>query len=194
MEVDNMGMSEIRWPNKGDYWSGENWILYYKNEEGSGEIEVWGLNERGVMTKFRMEPRYIVFIQVYMLMSNYPDQQVDVYEEIEEVLMIVYQGDKLVILGDWNGVVVHNLVIGNMLLQQHKRRRCTWSMLVDGERFQIDYILVTKSFKNQIKITISCPDAYMDSGHNPVLMKSKLQLRRKKMNQKNYKLNFAKIR
>lgn len=48
----------------------------------------------------------------------------------------------------------------------------------DRGRFKIDYIIVKKWFKNQVKDYRSCLAADIDSGHNLLLMKSNLKYKK----------------
>jgi len=45
----------------------------------------------------------------------------------------------------------HDLVITNTLFKNHKRRRYTYKMPGDIDRYQLDYILVKNRYKNQIE-------------------------------------------
>ena len=96
-------------------------------------------------------------IQVYAPTSNAEEAEVEqFYEDLQDLLELTHKKDVLSIIGDWNakvgsqeipgvmgkfGLRVHNeagqrlieicqenaLVMANTLLQQHKRRLCTWT-------------------------------------------------------------------
>ena len=64
-------------------------------------------NERIIVIKLQAEPINILMMQVYMLTSEYDDNEVEVlYDIFEEVLEEDGKGDtNTIILGDWNRVV-----------------------------------------------------------------------------------------
>lgn len=71
----------------------------------------------------------------------------------------------------------HNLIITNTCFDPHRRRRYTWKMPGDINRYQIDYIMVKNRFKNQVKKSRSYPGADIDSDHNLVMMKCELKFK-----------------
>lgn len=72
----------------------------------------------------------------------------------------------------------HNLIITNTCFDHCRRRRYTWKMPGDINRYQIDYIMVKNRFKNQVKESRSYPEADIDSDHNLVMMKRELKFKR----------------
>jgi len=72
----------------------------------------------------------------------------------------------------------HELLITNTYFKHHPRRRYTWKMPGDVGRYQIDYILVKKRFRNQVKESRSYPGADIDSDHNLLMMKSNLKFKK----------------
>lgn len=237
LEIDVLGLSEVRWPNNGDFWSGDYRIIYSGDAEGTGGVgfilkrklayqvkSIWGFSERIIMITLRTEPKDTVLIQTYMPTSSYSDDEVeDIYEQLEEVLMKVKEDDNLIIMGDWNAVVgegtvdncvgkyglgnmnargnrliefcrSHTLIVANTCFEQPKRRRYTWTMPGNGDRYQIDYILVKSRYRNQAKSCKSYPGADVDSDHNLVLMKSQLRLRKKVIKQPCKRWNTNKVK
>jgi hypothetical protein len=61
--------------------------------------------------------------------------------------------------------------IANTFQNTHRRRRYTWKISGDIARYQIDYILVRKRFRNQIHRCKTYPGADADSDHNLIMMK-----------------------
>lgn len=72
----------------------------------------------------------------------------------------------------------HDLIITNTLFMNHKRRRYTFKMSDDINRYQLDYIMVKNRYKNQIKSSKSYPGANIDSDHNLVMIKSILKFKK----------------
>ena len=174
-----------------------NKVLYYKQQ-----------SERLIMVKIDTKPVVTTVVQVYMPTNTHTDQEVEeVYEEIEELLKHVKGEENLIIMGDWNarvgegkdsnivgeyGLGVRNergdrlvqfcaknkLVIGNTLFKHHVRRRYTWESPGNRGRYQIDYIITKQRYRNQILDCKTYPGADMDSDHNLVVMKCRLNFKK----------------
>ena len=127
-------------------------------------------NDRMISLHFQGKPFSITVIQVYALISNAEEDEVEWFcEDLQDLLVLTPQKDVLFIIGDWNakvgsqempavtgkfGLGVRNeaeqrliefgqentLVIANTLLQQHKRRLYTWTSPNGQYQNQIDYI------------------------------------------------------
>ena len=119
-------------------------------------------NDRMISVRFQGKPFNITVIQVYVLISNAEEAEVEqFYEDLQDLLELTPKKDALIIIGDWNakvgsqetpgvtdrfGLEVQNeagqrltefcqenaLVMANILFQQHKRRLYTW-MSPDGQ-------------------------------------------------------------
>jgi len=165
-------------------------------------------DDRIILVKFQTKPKDTIVVQVYMPTSNSNDEEVEeVYENIDKIIKNVKGEENLVVMGDWNAVVgeekvnnvtgayglgkrnergerllefcaKHNLIITNTCFDHHRRRRYTWKMPGDINRYQIDYIMVKNRFKNQVKESRSYPGADIDSDHNLVMMKCELKFKR----------------
>ena len=115
-----------------------------------------------ISVRFQGKPFNITVIQVYAPTSNAEEAEVErFYEDLQDLLELTPKKDVLFIIGDWNakvgsqetlgvtgkfGLGIRNeagqrliefcqenaLVIANTLVQQHKRRRYTWT-LPDGQ-------------------------------------------------------------
>lgn len=70
------------------------------------------------------------------------------------------------------------MIITNTMYEVPKRRRYTWKAPGYKKRYQIDYILVKKKYKNQIRSSYSYPGNQIDSDH--ILIKTKCNIRFKK--------------
>lgn len=136
------------------------------------------------------------------------DEEVEeIYEKIEGLISLTNSKENLIIMGDQNAIVgestdgrevskyglgtrnergdrlvefcrQHDLIITNTLFMNHKRRRYTFKMSDDINRYQLDYIMVKNRYKNQIKSSKSYPGANIDSDHNLVMIKSILKFKK----------------
>ena len=93
-----------------------------------------------------------------------------------------------------NGALRTTFVIGNAWIQQPKRRKWTWKSPSDGSRKEIDYILISKRFRNALLSAKTYPEADFYSDHVPVAAKFKLKLKKTRSKSKNIKLCFASLK
>ena len=61
-------------------------------------------------------------------------------------------------------------VICNTLFNHHRRRRYTWKMPGDVNRYQLDYILIKERFRNAVKNCRAYPGVDINSDHNLLAM------------------------
>ncbi|KAL4084163.1 hypothetical protein QTP88_027996 [Uroleucon formosanum] len=155
-------------------------------------------NDRIILVKIETKPKDTIIVQVYMPTFNSSERELEeVYEGIEKVIEKVKGDENLIIMGDWNAVVgeeclghiignyglgnrnergdrlidfcsKHELLITNTYFKHHPRR----------SRYQIDYIMVKKRFRNQVKDCRSYPGADIDSDHNLLMMKNNLKFKK----------------
>lgn len=174
-------------------------------EWGEKVINYIAYSDRLLLIKIKGQPTDLVIIQVYMPTSRAEDEQIEeIYEHIEELIKLTKAQDNTIIMGDWNSVVgkgedgceigdhglgnrnergdrlvefcrQHDMIAANTMFKNHPRRLYTWKMPGDIGRFQIDFILVKKRFKNQVKNCKAYPGADADSDHNLVMMKCNLK-------------------
>ena len=79
----------------------------------------------------------------------------------------------------------NELLITNTYFKQHPRKLYTWKS-PDGEtRNHIEYVLINKRFRNCVKQAKTYPGSDINSDHNQVIVKVKIQL--KKLNKTNRK-------
>ena len=168
VNINILGISELTWTGIGKFNSDDHYI-YYCGQESLGRKGValivnkrvwnavleWNLkNARMISVRFQGKPWNITVIQVYDLISNTEEAEVEQF--YEDLLELTPQKDVLFIIGDWNakvgseeipgvtgkfGLGIWNeaeqrliefcqenaLVIANTLFQQHKRRLYTWT-------------------------------------------------------------------
>src|SRR5574337_1236981 len=137
--------------------------------------------------------------------SNTEEAEVEwFYEDLQDLLELTPKKDVLFIIGDQNakvgsqgtpgvtgkfGLGIRNeagqrliefcqenaLVITNTLIQQHKRRLCTWTSLDGQHRNQIDYILCSQRWRSSIQGAKARPGADCGSDHEHLIVKFRLK-------------------
>ncbi|VVC26960.1 Endonuclease/exonuclease/phosphatase [Cinara cedri] len=120
LDIDILGVSEVRWSGNGDFWSDDYRVIYFDDETpgraGVGFIinKKWGhqiaskitYNDKLILIKLRAKPNDIVLIQVYFPTSDTEDDAIEeVYSGLEELCKLAKGEDNLIIMGDWNAIV-----------------------------------------------------------------------------------------
>ena len=120
VNVDILGISELRWPGMSEFNSDDLYIYYYGQEslkrDGVAIIvkkrvqnAVLGCNlknDRMISVRFQGKPFNIIVIQVYALTSNAEEAEVEqFYEDLQDLLELTAKKDVLFIIGDWNAKV-----------------------------------------------------------------------------------------
>ena len=117
--IDILGLSEIRWSDKGDI-NIEGFRMIYSGPEKKGKqgvgillsknhiykvIQVSCVNERLMSIKLESTPVNTVLVQVYMPTSDSNEEEVDkIYELIEDFLENS-KNDNVIVMGDFNAVI-----------------------------------------------------------------------------------------
>ena len=96
-----------------------------------------------------------------------------------------YRGDLWV---DW--CATHEQVIMKTWFQHHQRHLYTWKSPGDGVRNQIDYITISKRFRNAITQVKGYPGADCESDHVPIVPTMKVKLRTPKRKKPDVKLQL----
>ena len=120
VNVNILGISELKWTGMGEFNSDDHYIYYYGQESlkrnGVAIIvkkrvqnAVLGCNlknDRMISVRFQGKPFNIIIIQVYALTSNAEEAEVEqFYEDLQDLPELTPKKDVLVIIGDWNAKV-----------------------------------------------------------------------------------------
>ena len=120
VNIDILGISELKWTGMGEFNSDDHYIYYCGKESlrrnGVAIIvnkkvlnAVLGCslkNDRIISVRFQVKPFNITVIQVYALTSNAEEADVEqIYEDLQGLLELTPKKDILFIIGDWNANV-----------------------------------------------------------------------------------------
>ena len=117
VNIDILGIRELRWTGMGEFNSDDHYIYYCGQESlrrnGVGIMvnkrvlnTVLGCNfknDRMISVRFQGKPFNITVIQVYALTSNTGEAEVErFYEDLQDLLELTPSKDVLFIIGNWN--------------------------------------------------------------------------------------------
>ena len=120
LNIDILGISELRWPGMGEFNSDDHYISYCGQEflrrNGVANIvkkRVWNSvlgcnlkNDRTISAHFQGKPFIITVIQAYAPTSNTEEVEVErFYEGLQDLLELTPKKDVLFIIGDWHAEV-----------------------------------------------------------------------------------------
>ena len=120
MNVDILGISELKWTGMGEFNSDNHYIYYYGqeslrrngvaiivNKRVQNAVPGCNLkNDRMTSVRFQGKPFNITVIQVYAPTSNTEEAEVErFYEDLQDLLKLTPPKDVLFIIGDWNAKV-----------------------------------------------------------------------------------------
>ena len=119
VNIDILGISELKWTGMGEFNSEEHYIYYCRQESlrrnGVAIVNkrvqnaVLGCNlknDRMISVHFQGKPFNITVIQVYTPTSNAEEAEVEQFhEDLQDFLEITPKKDVLFIIGDWNAKV-----------------------------------------------------------------------------------------
>ena len=115
VNIDILGISELRWTGMGEFNSDDHYIYYCGQEflrtNGVGfrvNKRVWNAvlgrnlkNDRMISVCFQGKRFNITVIQAYAPTSN-PEEAERFYEDLQDLLELTPKKDVLFIIGDWN--------------------------------------------------------------------------------------------
>ena len=117
VNIDILGISELKWTGMGEFNSDDHYIYYCGQESlrrngvaimvnKRAQNAVLGCNlkyDRMISVHFQGKPFIIMVIQVYGPNSNTEEAEVErFYEDLQDLLELTPQKDVLFITGDWN--------------------------------------------------------------------------------------------
>ena len=117
VNVNILGISELKWTGMGEFNSDDHYIYYYGQEslrrKGVAIMvnkrvrnAVLGCNlknDRMISVRFQGKPFNITVIQVYAPTSNAEEAEFEqFYEEVQDLLELTPKKDALFIIADWN--------------------------------------------------------------------------------------------
>ena len=120
VNINNLGISELKWTGMGEFNSDGDYIYYCGQESlrrnGVATIinkRIWNAvlgcnlkNNRIISIHFQGKPLNVTVIQVYALTSNAEEAEVEwFYEDLQDFVELTPKKDVLFIIGDWNAKV-----------------------------------------------------------------------------------------
>ena len=120
VNVNILGISELKWTGMGELNSDERYIYYFEQEclrrnavaimvNKRVQNAVLGCNlknDRKISVHLQGKPFSITVIQVYAPTSNAEEAEVEwFYEDLQDLLELTPKKDVLFIIGDWNAKV-----------------------------------------------------------------------------------------
>ncbi|GFO26722.1 craniofacial development protein 2-like protein [Plakobranchus ocellatus] len=181
----------------------------------------WAFSDRVLLVKIAGKPVDLNIIQVYAPTANSNDEDLDkFYNELDTAKTQCKSQDPLIIMGDFNAKVgtekvddivgkhglgirnergekliewyqTNNIIVGNTWFQQAQRRKWTWKSPGDDTRNQIDYMIISKRYRNALLLAKTYPSADCYSDHVPVVGKFKLKLKKNSKPFTNIKFGLA---
>ncbi|ELR54621.1 hypothetical protein M91_19338, partial [Bos mutus] len=168
VNVDILGISELKWTGMGEFNSDDHYIYYCGQESlrrngiaitvnKKVRNAVLGCNlknDRMISVQFQGKPFNITVIQVYATTSNAGEAE-QFYEDLQDLLELIPQKDVLFIIGLY-----------------------TWTSQDGQHRNQIDYILCSQSQRGSIQSAKTRLGADCGSDHELLIAKFRLKLKK----------------
>ena len=120
VDMDILGISELKWTGMGEFNSDDHYIYYCGQESLKRNVVAIMVNRRVqnalfgcshkkdgmISVRFQGKPFNIPVIQVYAPTSNAEEAEVErFYEHLQDPLELTPKKDVLFIIGDWNAKV-----------------------------------------------------------------------------------------
>ena len=127
VNVDILGISELKWTGMGEFNSDDhyiydcgqellkrNGIAFIVSKRDRNAVLGCNLkNDRMISVHFQGKPFNITIIQVYAPTSNAEENEVEwFYEDLQDLLELIPPKDVLFIIGDWNAKVGNQAIPG----------------------------------------------------------------------------------
>ena len=127
VNINILGISELKWTGLGEFNSDDSYICYHGQESlRRNEVAlivskivqnaVLGCslkNDRMISVHFQGKPFNIIVIQVYALTSNTKEAEVEqFYEDLQDLIELTPRKDVLFFIGDWNAKVGSQEITG----------------------------------------------------------------------------------
>ena len=195
VNVEILGISELKWTGMGEFNSDDHYIYYCGQESlrrnGVAIMvnrRVWNAvlgcnlkNDRMISVRFQGKPFNITIIQAYAPTSNAKEAEVErFYEDLQDLLELTPKKDVLFIIDNWNAKVGSQETPGVTgkfgLFRQHKKRLYTWTSPDGQHQNHIDYILCSQRWRSSIQSAKSRSGADCGSDHELLIAKFRLKL------------------
>ena len=119
VNIDILGISELKWTRMGEFNSDDHYIYYCRqeslrrngvaiivNKRVRNDVLECSLKNRMVSVHFQGKPFNITVIQAYAPTNNAEEAEVEqFYEDLEDLLELIPPKDVLFIIEDWNAEV-----------------------------------------------------------------------------------------
>ena len=116
VNIDILGISELKWTGMGEFNSDDHYIYYYGqeslrrngvalivNKRAQNAIFVCNLKNDRMIICFQGKPFNITVIQVYAPTTNAKEVEVEQFcDDLQDLLELTTKNGVLVITGDWN--------------------------------------------------------------------------------------------
>ena len=115
LNIDILGISELKWTGMGEFNSDDHYIYYCGQESHringvaimvNKSLKCSVKNYRMISVCFQGKPFNITLIQVYAPTSNAEEAEIEWFcEDLQDLLGLTPKKDVLFIIGDWNAKV-----------------------------------------------------------------------------------------
>ena len=112
VNIDILGISELKWTGMGEFNSDDHYIYYCRQESlrGNGVALIVNIRAQNAILGYNLKNNRMIFhfqvIQVYAPTSNTEEAEVEwFYEDVHDLLELTPQKGVLFIIGDWNAKV-----------------------------------------------------------------------------------------